>query len=115
MKVYVDGKLHKDCVSCSNLYLNNSDTYSCKLLKEVVGANFSDCMGYKPPNCPIKPLSDYTKQVRKEVCEEIREKICMLAYKSNLDEVFIFADTIKLNKVLEILDQIQGEQNGSKN
>ena len=107
MKVYVDGKLHKDCVSCSNLYLNNSDTYSCKLLKEVVGANFSDCMGYKPPNCPIKPLSDYTKQVRKEVCEEIKAK----AIKNYTLEHKIYTYCIEPN----VLDQIQGEQNGSKN
>lgn len=64
-------------------------------------------------NCVAKileHLADYTKQVRKEVCEEIKEQICMLAYKSNTDENFMFNDNVKFNKVLAILDQIQGEE-----
>lgn len=58
----------------------------------------------------VLSLADHTKQVRKEVCEEIKEQICMLAYKSNSDENFMFDDNVKFNKVLAILDQSQGEK-----
>lgn len=51
----------------------------------------------------LTPLSDYTKQVRKEVCEEIRE----LA-KKQTDFGFI-DEKITLHKLFEILKQIQGE------
>lgn len=45
----------------------------------------------------FKELADYTKQVRKEVCEQIID----LARKRNNDQFYIMVD--------EILDQIQGE------
>ena len=65
-------------------------------------------------------LSDYTKQVRKELCEEIRE-ICKLnirTYKiQSQDDCEKHKEVDAFNKaifgVLEILDQIeQGEQHG---
>lgn len=57
-------------------------------------------------------LSDYTKQVRKEVCEEIRELakngfeflICDECYNTIDKDVYISSVALT-----EILDQIQGE------
>ena len=48
-------------------------------------------------NVEIKDIAEYTKQVRKEVCEEIRK----LTIKRNNDQFYIM--------VQEILDQIQGD------
>ena len=101
MKVYVN-ELPKCCAKCPC----ESDKW-CNLMGYVVDED--EYEDERPKQCPLQSLSDYTKQVRKEVCEEIEEQICMLAYKSNTDENFMFNDNVKFNKVLAILDQIQGE------
>ena len=109
MKEWLEEKdLPRDCASCGHYHLNCADGYSCSKLKgKEIHCNFSEGMGYRYQDCPLQSLSEYTKQVRKEVCDEIREQICMLAYKNNLDAMFMFADNVKLNKVLEIIDQIK--------
>ena len=82
MKVYVDelpiGAIEFGCDNCPyaeiqgiNHYFINSEFASyrdcvCKLDKTC---GFKD--GQK--TCPLQSLTDYTKQVRKEVCEEIRQ------------------------------------------
>ena len=53
----------------------------------------------------FKELSEHDKQVRKEVCEEIRKYIPRC---SGMDMVIILDDTHTLNT---ILDQIQGDEN----
>ena len=59
MKVYVD-ELPKDCIDCPC-----ESEYYCNLLNEDVGC----CeWGEIHKNCPLQPLADYTKQVKKEVC-----------------------------------------------
>lgn len=65
MKVYVD-EFPKDCIDCPC-----ESEYYCNLLHEDVG-----CLkwGEIHKNCPLQSLSDYTKQVRKEVCELVRVK-----------------------------------------
>lgn len=66
MKIYVD-ELPKDCIGCPC-----ESEYYCNLLKEDIGC----CKwGEIHKNCPLQSISDYTKQVRKEVCDEIRSKI----------------------------------------
>ena len=66
MKVYVD-ELPKDCIDCPC-----ESEYYCNLLKEDIGC----CKwGELHKNCPLQSLSDYTKQVRKEVVEEIKERL----------------------------------------
>ena len=66
MRIYVD-ELPKDCIDCPC-----ESEYYCNLLNEDVGC----CeWGEIHKNCPLQSLSDYTKQVRKEVVQEIREKI----------------------------------------
>ena len=58
----------------------------------------------------VQSLADYTKQVRKEVCEEIKSAIKeKLVYPDNrvdcpFSDGFAFEDTI-----CDVIDQIQGE------
>ena len=71
MKVYVD-ELPKKCEDCPFYKL---DTYV-----DVYGyqTNSHECVldGSMLINaCPLQSLADYTKQVRKEVCEEISWKL----------------------------------------
>ena len=96
MKIYVD-ELPKDCIDCPC-----ESEYYCNLLNEDIGC----CeWGEIHKNCPLQSLTDYTKQVRKEVCDEIRNKIeqAKLIYEWKGEET-----TIE-----DILDQIQGEANGT--
>ena len=90
MKVYVD-ELPKDCIDCPC-----ESEYYCNLLNEDVG-----CLewGEIHKGCPLKTLADYTKQVRKEVCEEIKK----FAY-DTFKEFGCFDET----DLEHILDQIQG-------
>lgn len=62
MKLYVD-ELPKDCIDCPC-----ESEYYCNLLNEDVGC----CKwGEIHKNCPLQSLSDYTKQVRKEVIDKV--------------------------------------------
>jgi Holliday junction resolvase len=58
----------------------------------------------------FKELSEHDKQVRQEVCEEIKEKV------KNFNKVYLYPDYTKsdaieciLDDVEEILEQTQGE------
>lgn len=59
MKVYVN-ELPKYC-------------YCCPFYDENVVFGNPCLFVENKETCPLKSLSDYTKQVRKEVCEEIRQ------------------------------------------
>jgi hypothetical protein len=88
MKVYVDFE---------ELDVEDRPTYICnKYNLQVKSIN----SGTRYDNVKLVSLADYTKQVRKEVVQEIIE----LAIKRNNDQFYIM--------VTEILDQIQGENNG---
>lgn len=92
MKVYVD-ELPKNCIDCPC-----ESEYYCNLLYEDVGC----CKwGEIHKNCPLQPLSDYTKQVRKEVLEKVY-KVLEQAVPHDLCWSWAV-----INKEL---DQIQGEQ-----
>ena len=66
MKVYVD-ELPKDCIGCPC-----ESEYYCNLLKEDIGC----CKwGEIHKNCPLQSISNHDKQVRKEVVEEIKERL----------------------------------------
>ena len=86
MKVYVD-ELLKDCIDCPC-----ESEYYCNLLNEDVGC----CeWGEIHKNCPLQSLADHTKQVRKEVCEEIRKTL--------------FEFLLTYDVITDKLDQLQGE------
>ena len=107
MKIFVD-ELPKNCDECN---LNYAEASCCPYICII-----SDKPCKEMKKCPLQSLSDYTKQVRKEVCEEIRE-ICKLnirTYKiQSQDDCERYKEVDAFNKaifgVLEILDQIQGE------
>lgn len=68
MKVYVS-ELPKKCLKCPCF---DRCGYMCKINKKLldtVGKGSAD--NSRDEDCPLIPLSDYTKQVRKEVCEII--------------------------------------------
>lgn len=93
MKVYVD-ELPSCCEDC---VCHNGVSGRCKLLHRTT-------FDIPPRDCPLQSLADHDKQVRKQVCDEIREKMthwedCLT---KEVTEYVIDKDT---------LDQIQGENN----
>ena len=103
MKVYVD-ELPKDCIDCPC-----ESEYYCNLLNEDVG-----CLewGEIHKGCPLKPLADYTKQVRKEVCEEIRKTLFEYLKVNSMEELenlSLLDSTLTYDVITDKLDQIQGE------
>lgn len=97
MKIYVD-EFPKDCWDCP---MHDGENGWCKML-----VCYTD---YIPKNCPLQSISDYTKQVRKEVCEEIREWHDEECESLDLDSDFDVGYSGALSNLWGILDQIQGE------
>ena len=97
MKVYVD-ELPKDCIGCPC-----ESEYYCNLLKEDIGC----CKwGEIHKNCPLQSISDHDKQVRKEVVEEIKERL----KKANLEimspiDLYSYTD----NFLYQVEKEIKGE------
>lgn len=104
MKVYVD-ELPKSCSYCP---CKCFETDTCQLNKGIKCPSDNKIAN----KCPLQSLADYTKQVRKEVCEEIRDlagnyfelPICYNCGEASNDDVVLTG-----NDLTEILDQIQGE------
>lgn len=76
MKVYVD-ELPKSCEKCPLCDCNGFDNDGwCKAFGDkivyIAEKNFKE---KRLQSCPLQSLTDYTKQVRKEVCEEFKENI----------------------------------------
>lgn len=90
-------------MSCGECIFEN-DSFCCINNNYVIDNFFKDT---KHKDCPLKSLSDYTKQVRKEVCEEIRKKADIKYYEEydgfdrKIGKTYIIRDYD--------LDQIQGE------
>ena len=97
MEYFVD-EMPRDCASCKHYHMNCADGYSCSKLRKEIHPNFSEGIGYRHQDCPLQSLADYTKQVRKEVCEEMRT----FAY-DTFKEFGYFDET----DLEHILDQIQ--------
>ena len=111
MEYFVD-EMPRDCASCKHYHMNCADGYSCSKLRKEIHPNFSEGIGYRHQDCPLQSLSDYTKQVRKEVLSELRN---MLGDRAELIDfgngyaefMFTTYDLQECSK--EILDQLQGE------
>ena len=69
MKVYVE-KLPKGCLSCP--YIVDKGDYDLCAIKDCVIDDAFKYIDKRKKSCPLLSLADYTKQVRKEVCEEIK-------------------------------------------
>ena len=74
MEYFVD-EMPRDCASCKHYHMNCADGYSCSKLRKEIHPNFSEGIGYRHQDCPLQSLADYTKQVRKEVVEGIKERL----------------------------------------
>ena len=114
MEYFVD-EMPRDCASCKHYHMNCADGYSCSKLRKEIHPNFSEGIGYRHQDCPLQSLADYTKQVRKEVVEEIIEKFNtevrhhFCPNPSSVDFI-----TLSISEVEEFLDQVKGENNGRK-
>ena len=86
MKVYVD---FKD-LDAEDMPSNISNKYDLQVRSINGGSEYK--------NIEVQSLADYTKKVRKEICDKIREKLN--SDPSIAEDYF---------KVIKILDQIQGE------
>ena len=112
MEYFVD-EMPRDCAGCKYYHMNCADGYSCSKLRKEIHPNFSEGIGYRHQDCPLQSLADYTKQVRKEVVQEITQevkklidskdfKLCNHEYANG----YCFGLQYDLAK---ILDQLQGE------
>ena len=96
MKIYVD-ESPKDCIECPC-----ETEYYCNLLNEDVGYLK---WGEIHKDCPLQSLTDYDKQVRKEMCNDFKSRFlstCQI-------EKGCDAASFSLEVLNRILDQIQGE------
>ena len=85
MEYFVD-EMPRDCASCKHYHMNCADGYSCSKLRKEIHPNFSEGIGYRHQDCPLQSLADYTKQVRKEVCEKIKKQIFNHFNVKNMEE-----------------------------
>ena len=119
MKVYVD-KLPKDCIDCpfcQDIKVNAGmdRLLFCKANKGKAIKNIEKSFDKCIVKNEFQSLTDYTKQVRKEVVEEIREKFNtevrhhFCPNPSSVDFI-----TLSISEVEEFLDQVKGENNGRK-
>lgn len=111
MREWLEEKdMPKDCATCKYYVLNCSDSYSCiKQNGKAIHPNFSDGMGYRHEDCPFHSLTDYTKQVRKEVCDWIQAEFEDKAKYSSYFDDSGFEINLTEELFLEILSKAQGE------
>ena len=107
MTIYVD-ELPKECFECPCFEGIETPAFCpCRLdfIENDKVQNYHKFDECNDNVCPLQSLTDYTKQVRKEVCEEVYKK-CEPLFRlvNNYDN----GDVIERNELVDILDQIQG-------
>lgn len=107
MKVYVD-ELPKLCSYCP-FYYRNSQGAVCKLSGFM--ARYDDeILGKMRDKCPFQSLADYTKQVRKEVVQEIKKWAEETTEYLDLDDSYDVGYNGAISNLCLVLDKIeQGE------
>lgn len=111
MEYFVD-EMPRDCASCKHYHMNCADGYSCSKLRKEIHPNFSEGIGYRHQDCPLQSLADYTKQVRKEVCDKIKEQIFNHFNVKNMEEyemLSLLDSLFTADAVIEMLDTILKE------
>lgn len=108
MKVYVD-EFPRDCIECpfcQDIKVNAGmdRLLFCKANKGKAIKNIEKSFDKCIVKNEFHSLADYTKQVKKEVCDNFR-KTAMQYYKECDNGILMLSVT----DVWEILDQIQGE------
>ena len=102
MKIYVD-ELPKSCGDC--VFCKQTEyCYYCDKLHTKLG--YID----KDKDCPLQPLADYTKQVRNELCEEVKEKVLKhfnIKSEEEYEKLPLIDSLFTADVVFEILDQIE--------
>ena len=120
MKVYVD-ELPKSCEECP-CYSYSEGFCNCEYwwqkYKEIKDVQDYTHLGYKqnerPDDCPLQSLADYTKQVRREVVQELKGKVEKRnngIRHSNHSEQYKDGYSGCCCDLEHILDQIQGKTN----
>ena len=104
MKVYVS-ELLKSCEECP--FFNLKDGY-CSQQEMHLDFEFRKDTGIDV-DCPLQSLTDYTKQVRKEVCERLDKIIEKYLCKKGRHRESLDISSIIKQVMKEDLDQIQGE------
>lgn len=107
MKVYVD-ELPKSCGEC---FCSFENTW-CALSDGEMGDICEECDNKtRHKKCPLKTLADYTKQVRKEVldelCNMLADRAELIDFGGCAEFMFTTYDLQECSK--ELLDQVQGE------
>ena len=121
MKVYVrDNDMVRNCYECP---CYDGEYYFCNALRENTNEDYKKLTFDKQQewdeqhdydlweehnklkDCPFESLTDYTKQVRNEVCEEIKEKSELFG----VCKTGILKKEYRIDK--DVLDQIQGVEN----
>ena len=100
MKIYVDGELPECCNDCEFGYFY--DCQYCSLRPDLAR---EDIWVEKEKHCPLHSLADYTKQVRKEVCNDFKSRFLATCQIEKVCDTASFS----LEVLNRILDQIQGE------
>lgn len=99
MKIYVD-ETPKDCWDCP---MHDGENGWCKML-----VCYTD---YVPKDCPLQSVTDYTKQVRAEVVEEIKAELNKQKLVMKSDFRPREEEAIPWQDIVAILDQVKGESN----
>ena len=101
-------------------YMTETRDFINSIWQATLFNDYECALAYTPTDCKVcecmfiekESFTDYTKQVRKEVCEEIKEKL-RKQYPNvyaNIGESLFCSDCyLRIRELSEILDQIQGE------
>ena len=107
MKIYVD-ELPKACFLCPCCeYWDKPNQYICQVLNNKCRKCEIVDHTKRNKNCPLKTLTDYTKQVRKEVVQEIGEQLGLRF--DGKWQVCSDGSMTGDKTIMAVLDQIQGE------
>lgn len=111
-EIYIKGEMPKSCWECP--CFRNDLEQPCGLDDEDKGYFLDEIDGGE---CPLKALAEHDKQIRKEVVQEIKDiagdyfelPICYNCGETSNDDVILTG-----NDLTEILERIEGGDNGSK-
>ena len=102
MKVYVD-KLPKECFECP--CFRNDIEFPCGLSDGTDDYFLDELDG---GNCPLQTIADHDKEVRKQVCDEIRQEFEKHTFYWYEDEENVNKELyLDSDWVWEVLDQIE--------
>lgn len=111
MKVYVESKyMPEKCSKCKFIGHYEKGIYSrsphccCELYLDLHQDEIRVDKNSRDERCPLQSLSDYTKQVRKEVVQELKNKMLYCSARFIGDCYYYNGKELD-----EIVDKIQGE------